>query len=524
MNGSAFKFVGTNAYWLPALNTDQDISDTLGNMSAAGIKVVRTWAFNDVPTIPTEGTWFQHISPDGTTTINNGPNGLQKLDKVVELAEKHGIYLLLSLTNNWNPILADNSTTPNVTRRDAITGNLLNRNILSNDYGGMDAYVRQFGTNKLHDEFYTNQMIIDLFKNYTTNIVSRYVNSPAIFGWELANDPRCNSSLTSVTCTTQTVTRWHSTLAKHVASVDPNHIIGSGSGGFLCPDCPKLFLKPTPPVPPPGPSAAARRRQPATISKRELIKERAEKRRRTREQKKRQGTLKADGIQIRGRWASTATRRQDSGLGPAFDGSQGVDSQDILAIPQIGFSSFQLFPDQDNYAKDDHDPDLPPFNHTVQTGLDWIQNQAQSAQQVGKPSLLSGFGLVTQNNAQDFVPFNSTISPDTASTSAPDGTTGVTDDQRNDAYGQWLQAGLKGGISGMMQYQWGQSNLTAATGTVVDNNSTDTSSAPPAGNPASPVQTGTNMSPDDGYSTSGVGLDGVQSVLQAASQNIGKDS
>ena len=54
----------------------------------------------------------------------------------------------------------------------------------------MDTYVRAFGLNMHHDEFYSNQMIIDTFKNYTTNIVSRYVNSSAILGWELANDPR----------------------------------------------------------------------------------------------------------------------------------------------------------------------------------------------------------------------------------------------------------------------------------------------------------------------------------------------
>jgi mannan endo-1,4-beta-mannosidase len=45
---STLDFVGTNAYWLPALNSDEDIDFTLGNMSAAGIKIVRTWAFNGV--------------------------------------------------------------------------------------------------------------------------------------------------------------------------------------------------------------------------------------------------------------------------------------------------------------------------------------------------------------------------------------------------------------------------------------------------------------------------------------------
>jgi hypothetical protein len=56
----------------------------------------------DVETIPVNGTWFQLIS-NGTTTINNGTNGLQKLDLVVRHAENFGIYLLLVLTNNWNP-------------------------------------------------------------------------------------------------------------------------------------------------------------------------------------------------------------------------------------------------------------------------------------------------------------------------------------------------------------------------------------------------------------------------------------
>jgi hypothetical protein len=46
INSSEFQFIGTNAYWLSTLNTDKDISDTFHSMSAAGIKVVRTWGFN----------------------------------------------------------------------------------------------------------------------------------------------------------------------------------------------------------------------------------------------------------------------------------------------------------------------------------------------------------------------------------------------------------------------------------------------------------------------------------------------
>jgi hypothetical protein len=55
--------------------------------------------------------------------------------------------------------------------------------------GGMDLYVRQFGL-QTHDQFYTNPTVLTAFMNYTTQVVSRYVNSPSVFSYELANDPR----------------------------------------------------------------------------------------------------------------------------------------------------------------------------------------------------------------------------------------------------------------------------------------------------------------------------------------------
>lgn len=141
-NGEPFRFIGTNAYYLPALNDDKDINTTLQSIADAGISVVRTWAFNDVDTIPQNGTWFQVIA-NGTAVTNTGPNGLQKLDTVVKLAEEKGLLLILSLTNNWNPRpLIDGTEVKNVSagplgRRDVTTGtnNSLLRNTLSNDYG-----------------------------------------------------------------------------------------------------------------------------------------------------------------------------------------------------------------------------------------------------------------------------------------------------------------------------------------------------------------------------------------------------
>lgn len=166
------------------------------------------WSLSDVTTIPENGTWFQLIA-NGTTTLNTGANGLQRLDTVIQLAEKHNIFVLLSLTNNWNPLpLLDNITdslTPSITARDVTQGtnNSLPRNTLSNDYGnnatvyyigvcywiwhllgGMDAYVREFGNgNKSHDQFYTSPAVQTQFMNYVTNIVNRYVNNTSVFSW-----------------------------------------------------------------------------------------------------------------------------------------------------------------------------------------------------------------------------------------------------------------------------------------------------------------------------------------------------
>ncbi|KAF8964679.1 glycoside hydrolase superfamily [Flammula alnicola] len=522
-NGSNLDFVGTNAYWLPTLNSEQDIDNTLGNISAAGIKVVRTWAFNDVESIPENGTWFQLIA-NGTTSINTGPNGLQKLDTVVRLAEKHKLFVLLSLTNNWNPQpLLDNTTAGvSIQGRDVTPGtnNTLPRNTLSNDYGGMDVYVREFAKGShMHDQFYLNPTILSHFTNYTTQIVSRYVQNTSVFAWEIANDPRCNSSLPASTiCNTTTVTQFHSTIAQHIASIDPNHLVSSGNQGFFCADCPKLFPRV---VPPPQTSATPnnRRRAAKPLTKKRILEERKAAQKKARKLQQRSASPAAGGIRIRGRWMSTETKRQnteDQGVGSAFDGSQGVDSEDIINIPQIGFGTFQLFPDQNSYGV--NDPTIPAFNNTVNQGLDWIRRHAEIGTLFNKPVTLNGFGLVTQSNAPAFVPFNTTQAP-----FGPDSPTaqaqqpfGVTDQQRDDAYSQWLQAGLQSGLQGMLQYQWSQGNLTTAVGTDI--------TPTVVGTGTSPVVTGTGLSPNDGYSLQGVGQAQVQGVIQQAAQAFAPDA
>ncbi|KAG6897570.1 hypothetical protein C0992_000158 [Termitomyces sp. T32_za158] len=178
----------------------------------------------------------------------------------------------------------------------------------------------------------------------------------------------------------------------------------------------------------------------------------------------------------------------------AFDGSSGVDSADIINVPNIGFSSFQFFPDQFNYTQNPLDPTLPAFNQTLELGLNWIRLQADLGQLFGKPVLFTGFGVVTQNNTPFFVPFNETMPPFGPNSQMPVNATqpfNVTDDQRDQLYEQWIEAAIHAGIQGVFPYQWTQNNLTTQPGTAISPNVNETSQ--------SPLSTTEGQSPNDGY-------------------------
>jgi len=236
--------------------------------------------------------------------------------------------------------------------------------------------------------------------------------------------------------------------------------------------------------------------------------------------KKRELLDRGDGLRIRGRWI--ATRQTDSTtdvLGSAFDGSSGVDAQDILNAPNIGFGSFQLFPDQNSYGGTP-DPNLPAFNNTVAEGIAWIQTQAQIAAAVGKPTIMNAFGIVTQDNAPFFVPFNSTIAPFNGTVppskkrqAAPVVNFGVTNAQQDDAYTQWITTAAQNGVAGAVQYQWGQGSLTPSDGSIVSPNN--------AASDTVPNDSTSDSSPNDGYQSAPTGNDGVATVLNSLTSLFG---
>jgi len=146
--------------------------------------------------------WFQSLVPGSQPIINTGPDGLQRLDYVVSAASKRGIKLIIPFVNNWG------------------------------DYGGMPAYMKYYNLNggKGNSAWYLSSAAQSQYQAYIKAVVSRYHNSTAIFGWELANEPRCNG------CSTAIVTDWAKKTASFIKSLDRNHLVAMGDEGFGLPD------------------------------------------------------------------------------------------------------------------------------------------------------------------------------------------------------------------------------------------------------------------------------------------------
>ncbi|KAG6845774.1 hypothetical protein H0H87_003828 [Tephrocybe sp. NHM501043] len=231
LDGKPFYFVGANSYWLPLLTTQADVESTFKQMRDAGVKVLRTWGHNaitaeELPGALESGLTYYQVWNSSDWTLNDGPQGLERLDKVVETAGKYGIKVILTFTNNWS------------------------------GYGGAELYITNLvGANQTHDVFYTNPKTIASYREtaiifllhyahtyiapserYVKTIVNRYKNSPDIFSWELANEARCLGDLPAGPgCVpgSNTLHTWYKQQSDFVRSLDPHHLITTGGEGHF---------------------------------------------------------------------------------------------------------------------------------------------------------------------------------------------------------------------------------------------------------------------------------------------------
>lgn len=231
LDGSPFYYAGTNCYYL-TFKSQEAVDSVFKDAEAMGLKVIRVWGNLDVgvktgttdsegkPVFTNnndgpgekDGIYFQYFDKDlGKPVINEGKDGLQKLDYALYQAENHGIKLLITFTNYWDA------------------------------FGGMGQYIKwaqELGITGLKkDDFYTNETLKGWYKDYVNGLLNhtnpytgrKLKDEPSVFAWELANEPRCN---TDAQCKDNILYNWAKEMSEYVKSVDPNHMVALGDEGF----------------------------------------------------------------------------------------------------------------------------------------------------------------------------------------------------------------------------------------------------------------------------------------------------
>lgn len=225
LEGKPFCFLGANHYAL-AHKPRQTVDDVLSTARELGVRVLRVWSFIDIGSLDgsrrsidarwdqgkKDGAYFQYW--DGRRqepVVNEGEDGLKRLDYALARSAELGIKLILVLTNNWK------------------------------DYGGMTQYLEWYGKAP-HHLFYTDPAVRGAFKNWSSTLVQRrnsltgraYRDDPTIFAWELANEPRCTVEESGVEgWTLSTIPTWVHEMSEHIKAIDPNHMVAVGDEGFL---------------------------------------------------------------------------------------------------------------------------------------------------------------------------------------------------------------------------------------------------------------------------------------------------
>lgn len=165
-------------------------------MCKSQIKVTRVWGFSETNTLPSpNGVYFQILNSTGQYFNFDSNTGIPRLDYVVSTAEAKGVKLVMPLLNNWG------------------------------DLGGKPAYNTAFGSNATN--FYTDPKSQAAYKAWISLVVNRYKVSPAIFAWELVNEPRCSG------CDSSVITNWATSISAYIKSLDSKHMVALGDEGWF---------------------------------------------------------------------------------------------------------------------------------------------------------------------------------------------------------------------------------------------------------------------------------------------------
>jgi len=202
LTGAPIYINGWNSYWLLSARSPSLSVEMLRRGRRMGLTICRTWAFSD------GGPGALQISPGRFSEPV-----FQMLDYVIYESRRNHVRLILCLVNNLD------------------------------NFGGKAQYVQwaqAAGVNVTNstDSFFFHPTIKGYYMEYVKAILTRrntysgikYCDEPAIFAWELMNEPRCVSNSSG-----PYIQSWIEEMAAYIKSLDRKHLITVGTEGFYGP-------------------------------------------------------------------------------------------------------------------------------------------------------------------------------------------------------------------------------------------------------------------------------------------------
>jgi len=222
LNNTVYNVAGMNNHYL-SWASKGEVDAVLNDAAAMNANVVRTFfgpvigsldgttnrtiwdskSKADSSHLGTNGVYYLYWDAEAKAMAwNDGPDGLQKMDYVIAKARDLKLKILLSFLDFWEYT------------------------------GGVQQMRAWYGNEDRYDFFFRDQRTRKNYIDWVTHILEhtntitgvKYKDDPTIFGWDLMNEPQT----TSITLMQQ----WLAEMSAYVKSVDPNHLVSSGSEGF----------------------------------------------------------------------------------------------------------------------------------------------------------------------------------------------------------------------------------------------------------------------------------------------------
>ena len=212
-----FDVAGVNNHYL-TFGSHEEVTRVLDDAVIMGANVVRTfiqpvigslngrvptiWDRNSKASSSDLGVHGAYVlfwdDKSGHMGINDGPDGLTRLDWLIAEAEKRHLKLIISFLDYWG-----------------YTGGIQQMQAW---YGGADK----------HSFFFSDPRSLADYRRFVSHVIGRsnsitgqvYRDDPTIFAWELANEPDIRPK--------DLMLRWIADMSAYVKSIDGNHLVTSG--------------------------------------------------------------------------------------------------------------------------------------------------------------------------------------------------------------------------------------------------------------------------------------------------------